>query len=73
MRHTLLETFAEHDSESVQHTLHAMGQAVLDSVDAVTAVRLVMPNKHHLPVDLARLGPREPQRDLRRRPMSRTG
>ena len=52
----MLEAFAEHDSQSVQHTLHAMGQAVLDSVDAVTAVRLVMPNKHHLPVDLARLG-----------------
>jgi urate oxidase len=56
VRSTMLEAFAEHDSQSVQHTLHAMGQAVLDSVDAVTAVRLVMPNKHHLPVDLARLG-----------------
>jgi urate oxidase len=56
VRSTMLETFAEHDSQSVQHTLHAMGQAVLDNVDAVTAVRLVMPNKHHLPVDLARMG-----------------
>jgi urate oxidase len=56
VRRTLLEAFAEHDSKSVQHTLHAMGHAVLDSVDAVTAIRLVMPNKHHLPVDLARLG-----------------
>jgi urate oxidase len=56
VRNTMLEAFAEHDSRSVQHTLHAMARAVLDSVDAVTAVRLVMPNKHHLPVDLARLG-----------------
>jgi urate oxidase len=56
VRTTLLETFAEHDSQSVQHTLHAMGQAVLDNVEAVTAIRLVMPNKHHLPVDLSRLG-----------------
>jgi urate oxidase len=56
VKQTLLEAFAEHESQSVQHTLHAMGQAVLLSVDAVTAVRLVMPNKHHLPVDLARLG-----------------
>jgi urate oxidase len=56
VRQTLLETFAEHDSKSVQHTLHDMGQAVLESVDNVTAIRLVMPNKHHLPVDLARLG-----------------
>jgi urate oxidase len=56
IRQTLLEAFAEHDSKSVQHTLHAMGQAVLDGVEAVTAIRLVMPNKHHLPVDLGRLG-----------------
>jgi urate oxidase len=56
VRAILLESFADHDSKSVQHTLHAMGQAVLDNVDAVAAVRLVMPNKHHLPVDLSRLG-----------------
>jgi urate oxidase len=53
---TLLEVFAEHDSRSVQHTLHAMGQAVLDSAPDVTAIRLVMPNKHHLPIDLSRFG-----------------
>jgi urate oxidase len=56
VRQTLLEAFAEHDSKSVQHTLHAMAQAVLDNVDAAAAVRLVMPNKHHLPVDLSRFG-----------------
>ncbi len=56
VRQTLLEAFANHDSKSVQHTLHAMGQAVLASVDSVTEIRLVMPNKHHLPFDLARMG-----------------
>jgi urate oxidase len=56
VRQTLLETFAEHDSRSVQHTLHAMGQAVLDSNGDVAAIRLVMPNKHHVPFDLSRLG-----------------
>jgi len=56
IRTTLVETFAQHDSKSVQHTLHEMARAVLDSVAPVTAIRLVMPNKHHLPVDLARLG-----------------
>jgi urate oxidase len=56
IRRTLLEVFAEHRSESVQHTLHAMGQAVLDTSAEVTAIRLVMPNKHHLPVDLTRFG-----------------
>ena len=57
MRQTLLEAFAEHDSQSVQHTLYAMGQAVLDTLpDDVSAIRLVMPNKHHLPFDLSRFG-----------------
>ena len=56
VRDVLLRTFAEHDSESVQHTLYAMGQAVLDSLDIVSSISLVMPNKHHLPIDLTRFG-----------------
>ena len=56
VRAALLEAFANHDSLSVQHTLHAMGQAVLDTVDAVQNITLVMPNRHHLPVDLSKFG-----------------
>ena len=56
VRSTLLDEFATHKSESVQHTMHAMGQAVLNRVPQVSAINLVMPNKHHLPVDLSRLG-----------------
>jgi urate oxidase len=56
VRDTLLRAFAEHESESVQHTLYHMGQQVLETVDSVTSITLVMPNKHHLPVDLARFG-----------------
>ena len=56
VKRTMLDTFAEHRSESVQHTLHAMGQAVLDAIDTVASIRLVMPNRHHLPFDLARFG-----------------
>lgn len=56
VRKTLLEAFAEHESASVQHTLYAMGRTVLDSDDDVSAIRLVMPNKHHIPFDLSRLG-----------------
>jgi urate oxidase len=56
VRRTMLDTFAEHRSESVQHTLYAMGQAVLDAVDVVSSIRLVMPNRHHLPFDLTTLG-----------------
>jgi urate oxidase len=56
VRATLLDVFAEHRSESVQHTLFAMGQGVLDALGDVAEIRLVMPNKHHLPVDLSRFG-----------------
>ena len=56
VRQQLLTCFAEHQSESVQHTLYAMGQAVLDEIAAVMSITLVMPNRHHLPVDLGRLG-----------------
>ncbi len=56
VRATLLETFAAHDSLSVQHTLHAMAMAVLEALESVAVIRLVMPNKHHHPFDLTRLG-----------------
>jgi urate oxidase len=56
IRQALLETFAEHDSRSVQHTLYAMGQAVLERHEEVRQIRLTMPNKHHLPFDLAPFG-----------------
>lgn len=55
VRRVLLETFAEHDSLSVQHTLYAMGEAVLESVD-VEEIHIAMPNLHHLPVDLTPFG-----------------
>ena len=56
VRSTLLDVFAEHHSESVQHTLFAMGQGVLDAVADVETIHLVMPNRHHLPVDLSPFG-----------------
>jgi urate oxidase len=56
VRQVLLEVFATHDSRSVQHTLYAMGEAVLERVAEVASITLVMPNKHHLPFDLSRLG-----------------
>jgi urate oxidase len=51
VRRLLLESFAEHDSKSVQHTLYAMGEAVLETLD-IEEISISMPNKHHLPVDL---------------------
>ena len=56
IRQRLLETFAEHDSRSVQHTLYAMAEAVLDACDVVSEVTLTLPNRHHLLVDLTPFG-----------------
>ena len=56
VRSALLDAFALHDSLSVQHTLYAMGEVVLDSIDLVERITLEMPNRHHLPVDLTRFG-----------------
>ena len=55
-RTTILEVFAGHDSRSVQHTLHAIGEAVLERVPEVTRMELSMPNRHCLWVDLAPFG-----------------
>ena len=56
VRRTLLETFAHHDSKSVQHTLYAMGEAVIARCEQVEEISITMPNKHHLLVDLSPLG-----------------
>jgi urate oxidase len=61
VRRLLLESFAGHDSRSLQHTLYAMGEAVLAARPEVAEIRMSMPNKHHLPVDLAPYGLRNDQ------------
>lgn len=56
IRQTMLETFAGHDSASVQHTLYAIGEAVLREHAEVVEIRLSLPNKHHILVDLSPFG-----------------
>jgi urate oxidase len=56
VRRELLETFAKHQSESVQHTLFAMAGAVLEQFGEIDFIRLSMPNQHHLLVDLEPFG-----------------
>lgn len=56
IRRAMVETFAGHMSESVQHTLHAMGAAALRACPAIDRIRLSMPNKHCLLVNLAPFG-----------------
>jgi urate oxidase len=55
-RQMLLDAFTEHDSQSLQHTLYAMGEAVLNNFDNVSEIHLSLPNKHFHLVDLAPLG-----------------
>lgn len=48
IREVLLRSFAHHRSLSVQHTLYAMGEAVLKEYPLVKEITLKMPNKHHI-------------------------
>ncbi len=59
-RSALLDAFAGHHSLSLQQTLYAMGEAVLEACPTVEEVRLSMPNKHHFVVDLSPFGLENP-------------
>ncbi len=56
IRATLLGTFAGHNSLSVQQTLYAMGEAVLEAYPEVQEITLKMPNKHHILFNLEQFG-----------------
>jgi urate oxidase len=60
IREIMLTVFVGHASKSVQHTLYAMGEAVLENVAEVESIELTMPNIHCLPVDLSRFGQDNP-------------
>jgi urate oxidase len=55
-RQILLETFATHDSKSVQQTMYAMGEALLAGLPEISSVSLSMPNKHRILVNLEQFG-----------------
>jgi urate oxidase len=56
VRRLLLATYATHHSLALQQTLHAMGEAVLDTRSDIVEVRFSAPNKHHFLVDLSAFG-----------------
>jgi urate oxidase len=56
IRTAIIETFAAHDSRSVQHTLYAMGEAALAACGDIVEITLSLPNRHHLLVDLKPFG-----------------
>jgi urate oxidase len=55
-RATLLRSFAEHFSPSVQASIWIMGTQMLDADGSIDWVRMVLPNLHHWTVDLAPFG-----------------
>jgi len=56
VRAALFESFAGHKSLGVQHTLQAMGAAVLDAAPDVDEVTLTLPNRHRILMNLAPFG-----------------
>ncbi len=56
VRRLLLEAFAAKHSLSLQQTLYAMGEAVLEARPELAEIRLSMSNKHHFAVDLTPFG-----------------
>ena len=61
-RELLLRIFANHHSKSVQHTLYAMAESVLEACPAIEEIGITMPNKHCLLIDLARFGGDNPNK-----------
>jgi urate oxidase len=60
IRETMLRTFANHDSKSVQQTLYAMAESALEEMTEIDDINITMPNKHCLLVDLSRFGQDNP-------------
>lgn len=56
VRRHLVEAFAQTHSLSLQQTLYAMGERVLENRPEIAEVRLTLPNKHHFLVDLSPFG-----------------
>jgi urate oxidase len=60
VRDALTRAFADTYSVSLQQTLYAMGERVVATCHGVVEVRLSLPNRHHLLVDLEPFGLQNP-------------
>jgi urate oxidase len=56
VRNAVLETFAWHDSQSVQHALHAVAAVILTTYEEVADVTLAFHEKPYRPADLFAAG-----------------
>jgi urate oxidase len=64
MRSAMISVFADHHSLGVQHTMHEMGVAALKQCPEVEELSFVLPNKHHIPFDVSRLGGRKNRNEI---------
>jgi urate oxidase len=55
-REAMLRVFIDQHSPSVQQTAYAMGAAALEAVSEISEIRLSLPNKHCLLIDLSPFG-----------------
>lgn len=56
VRQMLLEIFAEHQSQSPQHTLYTMGEVILQNFEVISEIRLSISGSYFNLVDLSPLG-----------------
>lgn len=56
----ILETFTDHYSHALQHTLYQMSEKVIDQVKEIDEIKFSCPNKHHFAYDLGRFGLENP-------------
>lgn len=56
IRETMLETFIEHESRSLQNTLYVMAEAVLERYHEILEITLSLPNRGWVPAELSKLG-----------------
>lgn len=56
VRSTLLDVFAEHHSESVQHSIWLMGRGIIERHPEVAEITMTLPNLHHWLADLSPFG-----------------
>jgi len=51
-RRVIPESFATHQSRSVQETIYVMGEALLAAAPSISSVAFSLPNRHRLPINL---------------------
>src|SRR5690348_825406 len=56
VRQMILDTFATHDSRSIQHMLYALGHAVLDNFEAIREIQLSLREENFRLADLKPFG-----------------